>query len=104
MLFSVGRVKKLPTKPHNHQQKLKGDNLNGTDTLTFIRLPINSNFVLHKTIDLSFSIVPDNIILDIMRERLAQLDCVSRGWVLHGYPRTREQAEALAKDGFVPNR
>lgn len=48
--------------------------------------------------------VPDNIILDIMRERLAQLDCVSRGWVLHGYPRTREQAEALAKDGFVPNR
>lgn len=56
------------------------------------------------TFDLFSCSVPDNIILDIMRERLAQLDCVSRGWVLHGYPRTREQAEALAKDGFVPNR
>ncbi|KAJ8299873.1 hypothetical protein KUTeg_021392 [Tegillarca granosa] len=39
-----------------------------------------------------------------LMERLAQLDCVSRGWVLHGYPQTREQAEGLSKEGFVPNR
>ncbi len=48
--------------------------------------------------------VPDNIVMSILTARLAQLDCVSRGWVLHGYPRTREQAETLSKDGFVPNR
>jgi len=48
--------------------------------------------------------VPDNIVMTILSERLAQLDCVTRGWVLHGYPRTREQAETLSKDGFVPNR
>lgn len=47
---------------------------------------------------------PDNIVMSILTARLSQLDCVSRGWVLHGYPRTREQAETLTKDGFVPNR
>lgn len=51
-----------------------------------------------------YVLVPDNIVMTILSERLAQLDCVSRGWVLHGYPRTREQAETLSKEGFVPNR
>ena len=48
--------------------------------------------------------VPDSIVLNVLKERLSQLDCVSRGWVLHGYPRTREQAEQLTYQGFVPNR
>lgn len=48
--------------------------------------------------------VPDNIVMTILSDRLSQLDCVSRGWVLHGYPTTREQAETLSKEGFVPNR
>lgn len=48
--------------------------------------------------------VPDSLILSILKERLGQLDCVSRGWVLHGYPKTREQAEQLSYAGFVPNR
>ena len=51
----------------------------------------------------SFS-VPDSIVLNVLKERLGQLDCVSRGWVLHGYPKTREQAEQLSYAGFVPNR
>ena len=50
------------------------------------------------------SLVPDNIVMTILSARLSQLDCVSRGWVLHGYPTTREQAETLSKEGFVPNR
>jgi len=49
-------------------------------------------------------LVPDNIVQTILSARLSQLDCVSRGWVLHGYPRTREQAETLSKTGFIPNR
>ena len=51
-----------------------------------------------------FITAPDNIVMSILSVRLSQLDCVSRGWVLHGFPRTREQAETLTKDGFVPNR
>lgn len=48
--------------------------------------------------------VPDSLLVPLLKERLGQLDCVSRGWVLHGYPRTREQAEALERCGFTPNR
>jgi len=49
-------------------------------------------------------LVPDAIVLNILKERLSQLDCVSRGWVIHGYPKTREQAEQLAGAGFIANR
>lgn len=48
--------------------------------------------------------VPDAILLKLLKERMTQLDCVTRGWVLHGYPRTRGQAEQLADAGFQPNR
>jgi len=48
--------------------------------------------------------VPDSLVLGVLKERLSKLDCVSKGWVLHGYPKTREQAEALESSGFLPNR
>ena len=48
--------------------------------------------------------VPDGIVLKLLSKRLSQLDCVSRGWVLHGYPNTRSQAESLAAAGFTANR
>ena len=48
--------------------------------------------------------VPDSLVIQLLRERLGKLDCVSRGWVLHGYPKSHEQAEALDRAGFVPNR
>ncbi|ESO85978.1 hypothetical protein LOTGIDRAFT_195378 [Lottia gigantea] len=50
------------------------------------------------------NMVPDTIVLSIVKDRLGQLDCVTRGWVLHGYPLSREQGEQLEKQGFVPNR
>ncbi|PVD22287.1 hypothetical protein C0Q70_18096 [Pomacea canaliculata] len=49
-------------------------------------------------------IMPDNIVLNILKERMCQLDCQTRGWVLKGYPYTREQAEQLDKAGLAPNR
>jgi len=41
-------------------------------------------------------LVPDELVIDIARERLAQPDCVI-GLVLDGFPRTVEQAEALGE-------
>ena len=39
-------------------------------------------------------LVPDSVVIDIVRERLAQDDCKS-GYLLDGFPRTVFQAEAL---------
>jgi len=39
-------------------------------------------------------LVPDGVILEIMKYRLAEADC-SKGFVLDGFPRTIPQAEAL---------
>ncbi len=39
-------------------------------------------------------LVPDEIVIGIVRERLSQPDC-ERGFILDGFPRTLNQAEAL---------
>lgn len=39
-------------------------------------------------------LVPDEVIIDIVRDRLAQDDCAN-GYILDGFPRTVPQAEAL---------
>lgn len=41
-------------------------------------------------------LVPDDVIIDIVKERLAQDDC-ARGYILDGFPRTVPQAEALER-------
>lgn len=53
--------------------------------------------------------VPDDIVVEIVRERLKEPDC-KNGWLLDGFPRTINQANELAKfaqtdavlDIFVP--
>ena len=42
----------------------------------------------------SGDLVPDELIMELMRERLAQSDC-RQGFILDGFPRTIPQAEAL---------
>ncbi len=44
-------------------------------------------------------LVPDRLILDLVRERIAQDDCVG-GFLLDGVPRTRPQAMGLAARGI----
>jgi adenylate kinase family enzyme len=35
--------------------------------------------------------------MQVIRDRLNQKDCITKGWILIGFPRTREQAESLAR-------
>ena len=42
------------------------------------------------------ALVPDDVIIGLVRERLQSLDC-ARGYILDGFPRTVAQAEALEK-------
>ena len=48
----------------------------------------------------SGSLVPDDIILDIVEERISQPDCAN-GYILDGVPRTLVQAEALEARGVT---
>ncbi|PFX30351.1 adenylate kinase 8-like [Stylophora pistillata] len=49
-------------------------------------------------------LVPDDLVLQLLKYRLAQLDAVTKGWVIHGFPKTREQARALTRAGYEANR
>lgn len=51
----------------------------------------------------SGQLVPDEVVIDIIKERLAQDDC-KKGFILDGFPRTVPQAEALDAMGIVINK
>lgn len=46
------------------------------------------------------ALVPDDVVIGIIRERLAQEDCKD-GYILDGFPRTVPQAEALDQMGIT---
>eukprot|EP00644_Phytophthora_capsici_P000429 jgi/Phyca11/560279/estExt2_Genewise1.C_PHYCAscaffold_40823 len=48
-------------------------------------------------------LVPDELIVDVVLERLAQPDCKARGWLLDGFPRTETQAKALLAATIIPD-
>ena len=43
----------------------------------------------------SGKLVPDEVIIGIVKDRMAEEDCKSCGWLLDGFPRTKVQADAL---------
>ncbi len=45
-------------------------------------------------------LVPDDVVIGIIKERLAQADCLN-GFILDGFPRTVAQAEALETMGIL---
>ncbi|KAF1316592.1 adenylate kinase, partial [Globisporangium splendens] len=48
-------------------------------------------------------LVPDDLIIDLILNRLAKPDCVRKGWLLDGFPRTRTQALAMLAKGIIPD-
>ena len=48
-------------------------------------------------------LVPDELITNVICQRLNQEDCQTRGWLLDGFPRTKAQAEALTAAGMEPD-
>ena len=51
----------------------------------------------------SGSLVPDEVVIGIIKDRLAKSDCEA-GFILDGFPRTIPQAEALDRMGVVIDR
>lgn len=47
-------------------------------------------------------LVPDSLIIGVIRNRLTQADAVLNGWLLDGFPRNRSQAIALDAAGLCP--
>lgn len=55
--------------------------------------------LLAKTYMESGSLVPDELVISLIKERLARDDC-KNGFILDGFPRTVPQAEALEQSGI----
>ena len=49
------------------------------------------------------ALVPDEVMIELIKERLAQPDC-ENGYILDGFPRTLPQAQALEKMGIPVDR
>lgn len=47
-------------------------------------------------------LVPNEVVVTMVKDRLSQPDC-AKGWLLDGYPRSEEQAQALQESGIEPD-
>eukprot|EP00899_Mesostigma_viride_P025694 jgi/Mesvir1/6309/Mv03170-RA.1 len=48
------------------------------------------------------NLVPDEVVVTMVKSRLAQEDCRKKGWLLDGYPRSASQAAALEQAHIRP--
>ncbi len=49
-------------------------------------------------------LVPDSLVINLVKEKLASPECVNGGWLLDGFPRTGEQAKALQQANINPDK
>ncbi|KAA6365999.1 MAG: adenylate kinase, partial [Streblomastix strix] len=47
-------------------------------------------------------LVPDELVISLVKEKLSEPECVKKGWLLDGFPRTSEQARAMKIAGIEP--
>ncbi|KAH7307377.1 hypothetical protein KP509_22G056000 [Ceratopteris richardii] len=48
-------------------------------------------------------LVPDEIVVNMVKERLRKPDAQKNGWLLDGYPRSKSQADAIEAAGLRPD-
>lgn len=48
-------------------------------------------------------LVPDEVVVEMVKTRMAQRDVQQNGWLLDGYPRSASQAEAIEKENIRPD-
>ncbi|KAJ1493909.1 adenylate kinase-domain-containing protein [Baffinella frigidus] len=48
-------------------------------------------------------LLPDQLVAEVLAERISNADCQSKGWVLDGYPANKKQAGMLAAAGVSPS-
>ena len=48
--------------------------------------------------------VPPELLLELPKEKLSMGECVSKGWILEGFPSTPTQARAMLSAGLLPTR
>ena len=48
-------------------------------------------------------LVPNEVVVQLVKNRLEQPDAVKSGWLLDGYPRSSEQAVAIKEAGIEPD-
>lgn len=49
------------------------------------------------------SLVSDQIVVQLVKDRLQSQECKEKGWLLDGFPRTRVQALSLQQVGVIPS-
>ena len=65
-----------------------------------VREEIDNNTEMGKRIKGYYErgeLIPDEIVNEILKKRISEPDCVKKGFILDGYPRTVPQAEVLRK-------
>lgn len=51
----------------------------------------------------SGNLVPNSVVVEMVTNRLSQPDVQEHGWLLDGYPRSGDQAEAIVQKGIRPD-
>lgn len=48
-------------------------------------------------------LIPDELLLPAIEERLNREDCRQKGWLLQGFPRTKNQADYMIRERLIPD-
>jgi len=49
-------------------------------------------------------LVPDELVIGVVNDKMKSPSVIEHGWILDGFPRTKEQAKALSESGMEPEK